>query len=169
MLTIEKAMHACMWFCSYSYGALVDRRLALQRCASKGIVVNNKHKLRLSFFFQLVYHKCLLCSKRFLRHSHRDRHMRSHTDEKPFSCQECGKRFSRRLSLTRHAETHGKSKYLLIIWHWTWNYISRKNGSFWFWLISFSWLCCSKLGLSNVRQHPTPNSLTLWHSSGSTC
>ena len=119
MLTIEKTMHARIWFCSYSYGALVDSRLARQRSASKEIVVNNKHKLRLSFFFQMVYHKCLLCSKRFLRHAHRDRHMKTHTDRKPFSCQECGKRFSLRLSLTRHAETHAKRKYLLIISHWT--------------------------------------------------
>ena len=84
MLTIEKAMHARIWFCSYSYGALVDSRLARQRSASKEIVVNNKHKLRLSFFFQMVYHKCDIYKKRFLRPAHRDRHMRTHTGEKPF-------------------------------------------------------------------------------------
>ena len=133
MLTVKKAMHACMWFCSYSYGALVDSSLGRRSSAIKSailnnealpktftgkeIVVNNKHKLRFSFFFQMVYHKCYYCNKRFLPPSHRDRHIMTHTGEKPFPCQECGKRFSRRFSLTRHAQTHATSKYLFIIWH----------------------------------------------------
>ena len=133
MLTMKKAMHACMWVCSYSYGALVDSSLGSRSSAIKSailnnealpktftgkeVVVNNKHKLRLSFFFQMVYHKCTFCYKRFLRPSVRDRHERTHTGEKPFLCQECGKRFSRRFSFKRHGQTHARSKYVFIILH----------------------------------------------------
>ena len=128
MLTMKKVMHACMWFCSYSYGALGRWSSAIKSAilnnealpktfTGKEIVVNNKHKLRLSFFFQMVYHKCEVCWRRFVRPSHSDRHVRTHTGEKPFSCQECRKRFFRRFSLTRHAQSHARSKYLFIIWH----------------------------------------------------
>lgn len=39
---------------------------------------------------------CSWCDRSFLKDEHLARHIRSHTQEKPFKCTECGKRFSRK-------------------------------------------------------------------------
>ena len=57
---------------------------ALPKTLTRKEIVNNKQKLRLSIFFQMVYHKCSFCYKRILHPAHRDRHMRTHAGEKPF-------------------------------------------------------------------------------------
>lgn len=43
-------------------------------------------------------HFCAVCSKVFTRPSDVIRHMRTHTGEKPFSCDDCGSRFSDQVS-----------------------------------------------------------------------
>ena len=51
-------------------------------------------------------HVCNLCSSRFPRKEHLDRHnLTVHTDEKPFECN-CGKKFSRKDNLQQHQRTH---------------------------------------------------------------
>ncbi|KAJ9144672.1 Early growth response protein [Pleurostoma richardsiae] len=49
---------------------------------------------------------CSWCSQSFSKQEHLDRHVRTHTREKPFSCHICRKAFSRNDTLLRHTRGH---------------------------------------------------------------
>ncbi|PYH35470.1 early growth response protein [Aspergillus neoniger CBS 115656] len=49
--------------------------------------------------------RCEACNASFQRPEHYQRHIRTHTKEKPFACVECGQQFSRVDSLARHHGT----------------------------------------------------------------
>jgi hypothetical protein len=45
---------------------------------------------------------CEYCGTSYVKKEHYDRHLRTHTREKPFNCTQCTSKFSRRDALTRH-------------------------------------------------------------------
>lgn len=40
--------------------------------------------------------KCLMCARTFSKAEHLERHIRSHTKEKPFECQQCHRKYGRK-------------------------------------------------------------------------
>jgi uncharacterized Zn-finger protein len=44
---------------------------------------------------RLARKKCPLCGRLFLKTDHLERHVRSHTKERPFVCATCGKQYGR--------------------------------------------------------------------------
>ena len=56
-------------------------------------------------------HECDVCEKRFRDSSNLQRHMRTHTNERPYECDVCGKRFTQSCSLNKaHMRIHTNEK-----------------------------------------------------------
>ncbi|XP_040917491.1 zinc finger protein 770-like [Toxotes jaculatrix] len=56
-------------------------------------------------------HQCHTCSKCFPSRSKLQRHILTHTGQKPFGCEMCGKRFRQKTHLRVHCHTHLWSRY----------------------------------------------------------
>ncbi|CAG7818097.1 unnamed protein product, partial [Allacma fusca] len=61
---------------------------------------------------QVKWHLCPYCQKAFRKPSDLIRHIRVHTQEKPYQCELCDKSFAVKSTLKTHARTHCPSKEL---------------------------------------------------------
>ncbi|EXJ56848.1 hypothetical protein A1O7_07192 [Cladophialophora yegresii CBS 114405] len=50
--------------------------------------------------------QCSTCGRTFAKTDHLERHVRSHTKEKPFICTKCGRKYGRHDTLLRHQKEH---------------------------------------------------------------
>ncbi|KAM8916751.1 uncharacterized protein AB9W97_020797 isoform 1-T3 [Spinachia spinachia] len=57
------------------------------------------------------FHRCPMCLKCFPSTSKLQRHMMTHTGQRPFGCEMCGKRFRQKTHLRVHCRTHLWSRY----------------------------------------------------------
>ena len=57
-------------------------------------------------------YKCMFCNKQFQHSGSLNRHIRTHTKEKPYKCDinDCKKSFSQKSNLDKHKETHFRTK-----------------------------------------------------------
>lgn len=55
------------------------------------------------------------CARLFKRLEHLKRHFRTHTMERPYSCNMCGKHFSRTDNLAQHKKTHNRARSSSVI------------------------------------------------------
>ncbi|XP_046404865.1 zinc finger protein 551-like isoform X2 [Ischnura elegans] len=57
-----------------------------------------------------MLHSCSVCCKVFTQGSILEKHMRTHSEDRPYSCSECDKSFSQRSILTNHMRKHAVEK-----------------------------------------------------------
>ncbi|XP_025787363.1 zinc finger protein 510 [Puma concolor] len=68
------------------------------------------HKVRQRSHSEVKPYKCNECGKSFFQKGHLIQHQRTHTGEKPFECNECGKTFSQKSHLSTHQRIHRAEK-----------------------------------------------------------
>ncbi|XP_074542184.1 uncharacterized protein LOC141802545 isoform X2 [Halichoeres trimaculatus] len=79
-------------------------------CSDCGETFHKKKDLSVHEICHTKTYNCTFCEKFFLVRLELERHLRSHTGEKPYSCSVCGKRFTQSSNLYRHQKIHTREK-----------------------------------------------------------
>ncbi|ETI26138.1 hypothetical protein G647_02915 [Cladophialophora carrionii CBS 160.54] len=58
--------------------------------------------------------QCSTCGRTFAKTDHLERHVRSHTKEKPFICTKCGRKYGRHDTLLRHQKDHSDDPSVVV-------------------------------------------------------
>ncbi|KFM60213.1 Zinc finger and BTB domain-containing protein 49, partial [Stegodyphus mimosarum] len=82
-----------------------DRKFQCDRCPYTTNVKGSLQRHMLTHTGNRPHH-CPLCRKGFIQKSDLNIHLRRHTGEKPFRCDLCFKTYSRRSELTKHRFIH---------------------------------------------------------------
>ena len=70
---------------------------------------------------------CEFCDNVFAQETLKKRHLKTHTNERPFQCQTCGYWLNQRLDMTKHRSKH--SEFRDVQWCWVYQTVSVKGQS----------------------------------------
>ncbi|XP_014776240.1 zinc finger protein 436 isoform X2 [Octopus bimaculoides] len=118
--TGEKPFHCNMCSMSFARNCSLKRHVKTHAENATQILISEKQSFSGEF-----YHKkpakppnngnsypCAICGRAFSKCSNLQRHVRTHTGEKPFTCSLCGSSFTRNWHLKRHAKIHVADKVI---------------------------------------------------------
>lgn len=111
-----------LWILKYSKKELIRFVLVLFVIGLQISMANNMERAKQIKSNRLAQHKCNVCSLAFSKKSNLTRHHRTHTNLRPFECDECGARFKHKYYVATHRLACHSNEHRFECWlcHRTW-------------------------------------------------